>query len=71
MSRCKFCGRGIRNRNKRGWKIEPTFNLPDGFELREEDHFLYLYKGDAFIASFSAVGATPKNILAVCKEARE
>ena len=55
--------------NKRGWKIAPTFDLPDGFELWEQDdHCVDLYYGDEHVAIFSVGAATDQSILDACRE---
>ena len=49
--------------------VEPNFNLPEGFELREEDdHFVYLYHNETFIAIFNATRVSPIVIEKACLE---
>ena len=58
-----------------GWKVEPSFDLPEGFELRADcDHFLYLYykRAESFgtvteaVAVFNAQ-ASPAAIVSECE----
>jgi len=43
---------------KEGWKITPSFDLPEGFELREDEDFLYLYQGHELVAVYSSIAYT-------------
>ena len=52
------------------WKIKPSFELPDGFELWEDAHFLELtYKGEQ--VDMFTHAATPKTILERCRAYQE
>ena len=49
--------------------VEPNFNLPEGFELREEDdHFVYLYYKGKHIRTFNATRVSPATIEKACLE---
>ncbi len=39
---------------KLGMSITPTFELPYGFELREEEDVVFLYKGDSLVDQFTS-----------------
>ncbi|MDP2363280.1 MAG: hypothetical protein Q8M94_05875 [Ignavibacteria bacterium] len=39
-----------------------TGKLPVGFRLMEDEDFVYLYRGEKRVATFSAVGADPRKI---------
>ena len=52
----------------RGCYVAPCFNLPEGFELREDVHFVYLYKGGECVATFNSAAVTPDEILAECEK---
>ena len=52
----------------RGCYVAPCFNLPEGFELREDVHFVYLYKGRECMSVFNADRVTPEDILAECEK---
>ena len=52
----------------KGWSIEPNFKLPEGYSLREDGDFLYLYSGAGLVATFSAAGAVPGAILEACND---
>lgn len=48
------------------WSVKPSFDLPEGFELKEDRHFLFLfYKGRARRV-FNSELATPEVILKEC-----
>ncbi len=50
------------------WRVQSNFNLPNGFELWEEEDVVELrYKGKG-IALFRTRTATPSAILKRCKE---
>ena len=50
-----------------GWKVEPIFALPQGFELREEcDHFAYLYYKGKSVAVFNAAMTSASTIEKAC-----
>ena len=38
---------------KHGTHVEPSFELPESYELREDSHFVYLYHGNSFRAVFN------------------
>ena len=52
----------------RGCYVAPCFSLPEGFELREDVHFVYLYKGRECVGVFNADRVTPEDILAECEK---
>ena len=56
--------------NKLGWKAEPATPLPDGFELREDVDFVYLYEGDELLAKFSS-RTTMEAIIDMCYRPRK
>ena len=56
-------------KDKRGWRIEPAFALPDDFELWEQDdHCVDLYHGKEHVAAFSAAAVTDRVVLEACRE---
>ena len=56
-------------KDKRGWRIEPAYVLPDGFELWEQDdHCVDLYHGLEHVAVFSAAAVTERVVLEACRE---
>lgn len=49
------------------WKLEPFIELPEGFELRQDDdHFVYLYCGNERVAVFNAATASVAGIKKEC-----
>lgn len=52
---------------KKGWKVTPIKNLPDGFEIREDSGFMYLYVGDDLVSTFTHF-ATIEEIMKTCNE---
>ena len=56
---CPDCPWQGQTEPKKGWKITPSFDLPDQeFELREDTDFLYLYQGFELISVYSIVAYT-------------
>ena len=56
---CPDCPWQGQTEPKKGWKITPSFDLPDQeFELREDTDFLYLYQGFELISVYSRVAYT-------------
>jgi hypothetical protein len=51
----------------KGWKINPSFDLPTGFSLREDSEKVYLYRREELVASFISTAATPEAILAAAR----
>ena len=56
-------------RDARGFRIDPAFPLPAGFELWEQDdHLVDLYHDKNHVAVFPAHAATERAILSACRE---
>ena len=36
----------------KGWRAKPLLELPDGYELREDSTFCYLYRGNDMVGIF-------------------
>lgn len=48
----------------RCWRVEnPTVSLPPGYELWENEDFLYLLYGEQVVATFYAAQVEPSEIL--------
>ena len=50
------------------WKVDAAIDLPDGFELREDAQFVYVYRDGDCVAIFNANVVTPETILDACKK---
>jgi len=50
------------------WKVDPSFDLPEGFSLQEDEDFVYLLYYGQKVRIFNIRTATPKIILQACKE---
>ncbi len=50
------------------WKIDPSFPLPEAFELREDTHFVYLFYHGQKVRVFNANRVTSTEILKACAE---
>lgn len=35
-----------------GWEVKHSIGLPEGFKIREDADFVYVYYGDKFVAMF-------------------
>ena len=53
-----------------GWKIEPSFPLPVGFELYQDCDFLELHKCGSVVAYFNQGCATVSAIKAAIKKVK-
>ncbi len=52
------------------FKVTPSFELPEGYELWDDEDFVYLYKDGECVATFNALKVMPENILADIRERR-
>jgi hypothetical protein len=50
------------------WDVDPTFDLPEGFSLKEDTHFVYLFYHGQKVRVFNAGKAAPASILKACRE---
>ena len=56
-----------------GWKVTPSFSIPEGFELREDTDHFYVYKREQLAAVFNWAGYTSvakvrADVLKVCSD---
>ena len=56
------------------WRVDTKksgIKLPPGFILEEDEDFVYLFRGDThtLVATFSAIGADPREIERAAQEA--
>ena len=54
-----------------GYEVQPSFTLPKGYKLREDEDFLYLIRDSKRIAVFNAGYATPYEINKTIKDYEE
>lgn len=52
-----------------GWQVDPLMELPEGYELREDSAFCYLYRGDRLVVAFGP-NADPGEILREAQDDR-
>jgi hypothetical protein len=50
------------------WDVDPTFDLPEGFALKENTHFVYLFYHGQKVRVFNANRVTSTEILKACAE---
>lgn len=50
------------------WDVDPTFDLPEGFSLKEDTHFVYLFYHGQKTRIFNANQVTSAEILKACAE---
>lgn len=56
------------------WSLDAKkleINLPERYELEEDEDFVYLKKGETVVATFSSKGTSPKEIEAAVMETRK
>jgi hypothetical protein len=60
---------------KRGWPVPVDRVLancvPVGYELREDTHFMFLYRGEQHVAQFSALTPLSDLVRAIAWEAQQ
>lgn len=52
------------------WRVKPNFELPEGFELREDSHFVELWHKDEKIGTFLSC-CDPFALHQACEEFQE